>query len=148
MENTKQQFKNLILVTHYKLHVLCFGERQTGQALITLLFFMIISITIISVSVVVTLVNTQSTSIQEMSNNTYSLAESGAEDGIVKLLRDPNYIGETYTLNQADMTIEVSGVSPKIIVSKAVLNGFIRKVEATIDYTNNILRVLSWKEIL
>ncbi|QQG40542.1 MAG: hypothetical protein HYV37_03155 [Candidatus Levyibacteriota bacterium] len=121
---------------------------QKGQSLITLLFFMIIAITIISASVVVTLVNTQSTSRLEITNNAYVMAENGAEDAILKLLRNPDYTGESFSLGEANIITQVSGTNTKAATIEARLNGFIRKIQVNLDYSNNILRMISWKEVL
>ncbi len=122
--------------------------KQQGQALITLLFFTILSITIISTAAVVTIVNAQSTSIQSISSETYSLAEAGIENALLRLLRDPAYTGETMTIGTGSVTIDVTGTSPILVTAKASLRGFIRKVQVGVDYANNSLRVLSWKEVL
>lgn len=121
---------------------------ERGQTMITLLFFSIVATTIISTVAVVTLVNSQSTSKLESSNTTYFLSEAGIENAIVRLLRDPTYTGENLSINGGYVTIIVTGTNPKVITAQASFQGFLRKVQVDIDYSNNILSVLSWKEIL
>ncbi len=123
---------------------------QQGQALITLLFFMIIAITITAAATTITMANSLSTSSLEQANASYSAAEAGAENAMLALLRDPNYtgIGDTAPIDQASIAIQVSGTNTKTATSTAQIGNFIRKVQVQADYTNNILTVLSWKEIL
>lgn len=123
-------------------------KNQNGQALITLLFFTIVSITIISTVAIVTLVQAKNTNAQAMSGATYFYAESGAEVALVRLLRDPTYSGGNLSIDQASVTIQVTGVNPKVITAVATYLGIKRTISVDVDYSNNILRVLSWKEIL
>lgn len=119
-----------------------------GQALITLLFFTIVSITIISTVAIVTLTQAKTTNIKVMSEATYFYAESGVEEALVRLLRNPTYSGGNLSIDQALITIQVTGVNSKIITSVATYLGIKRTIQVDVDYSNNILRVISWKEIL
>src|ERR1700722_5696827 len=68
---------------------------ERGQALITLLFFAIVGITVTSAAVVMILVNSLSGTKQQQGDIAYDIAQSGAENGLIRLLRDPSYTGET-----------------------------------------------------
>ena len=74
------------------------------------------------------------------------LADSGAENALLKLERDPSYSGEVYTLGNATVTVIVTGGTTKTINSTVVSGDFTRKVEVLANYTNNVLSVTSWKE--
>ncbi len=119
-----------------------------GQALITLLFFMIVTITITSAAVMVSLVNSASTSTLDWANSAYYAAEEGAENALLRLLRNPMYTGETITVDGGTVTISVSGVSPIVIVSTAKITNSLRKIKVEANYSNNVLTVTSWKEVL
>ena len=80
----------------------------------------------------------------EMGTDILLAAESGAENALMRLLRNPNYSGETFTVDQATVTITVNGSS---IVSSATDGKFTRKIQVDTVYTNNILAVSSWREI-
>lgn len=123
-------------------------QSNGGQALVTLLFFVIIAITIAASAVVVTVVNTQSTSILEQSNQAYTMAEAGAENALLRLLRDQSYSGETFVLSGININVIVTGSAQKIIISQASVGQFLRKVQVIGTFTNNDLTVQSWKEIL
>ena len=121
-----------------------------GQALISLLFFMIVAITITSAATVVILVNSLSTGSFDQTNVAYSAAEAAAENALLKLIRDPSYtgIGDTTPIGQASIVIAVSGSNQKILTASATVGNFLRKVQVQATYVNSILTVSSWKEIL
>lgn len=122
-------------------------KNQNGQAIVTLLFFMILAITITSGAVIIILTNSLAASKFDQGNVTYYIAESGAENALIRLLRDPNYTGETMTIDTGTAIINVSGQNPKIITSEGKIGDFSRKIEVVADYADNILSVLSWRQI-
>ncbi len=121
---------------------------QKGQALVTLLFFVVIATTIASAAVVVTVVNTQSTSTLEQSNQAYTLAEAGAENALLRLLRDQNYSGETFVLSGINVNVVATGSAQKTITSQALVGSYLRKVQVIGSFTNYDFTLQSWKEIL
>jgi hypothetical protein len=122
-------------------------NNNTGQAMITLLFYMIIAITITSAAVVVTFANSLATSKLEVGSLAYNIAESGAENALIRLLRNPSYSGETLNLSGGTAKITVTGVSPKMINSQGTYGNFIRTIEVQTTILNDVLNVVSWKEI-
>jgi hypothetical protein len=121
---------------------------EAGQTLVTLLVFTIVAITITSAAVVIILTNSIGTSKLERGTNTYYSAESGAENALLRLLRDPNYAGETLAVDNASVVISVANVgSTYTITSDATLGNFIQSIEVTATFVNNILTVDSWKEV-
>lgn len=125
-----------------------FSFPERGQALITLLFFMIVVITITSAAVTVAFVNALSTSVFEQSHIARSVSEAGLETALVKLLRNPDYTGETITIDQATVTVQVSGSSPKVITSEGRLGNYLRKTQVEASFINNVFTILTWKEVL
>jgi hypothetical protein len=123
-------------------------QLQKGQALVTLLVFTIVAITITSASVVIILTNSVGTSKLERGTNAYYSAESGAENALLRLLRDPNYTGETLPVGDASVLISVANNgNTYTITSDATLGNFLRSVEVTASFVSNILTVDSWKEV-
>jgi hypothetical protein len=122
-----------------------------GQALVTLLFFMIIGLTITSGAVVMMLVNSNAGTRLQEGEVAYQVAQSGAENGMIRLLRNPSYAGETITVGSGSATITKSGTGvvndPYIITSTGTAGNFVRKVEVRATYVNNLLQVQSQKEI-
>jgi hypothetical protein len=127
------------------------GSKQKGQALITLLFFAVVSISIFTAAVFMILVNSLSGSNQQQGKIAYDIAQSGAENGILRLLRDPTYTGETLPIGNGSAKITVTGTgtssNPYIIVSKGSNGIFVREVQVTATYQNSLLTVTSRKEI-
>lgn len=120
---------------------------RKGQALVTLLIFMIITITITSAAVAVMILNSQSANKMQEGLLAYNIAEGGAENAILRLLRDPDYTGETLIMGEGVATITVSGVSPITINSEGRIRNFLRKIRVTTNYNNGIFTISSWKEI-
>lgn len=120
---------------------------QTGQTLITLIFFMAISVSIVSAAVVMIYLNSQAESKLQIGDETYVATESGAENALLRLLRDPSYTGESITIGNAAVTTSISGSDPVTITSVGKEGNNIREIQVTAGYTNNILTVSSWKEI-
>ena len=123
---------------------------QKGQALVSVLI--IITITILAASTAVVATNLSLTAGKEsQSNKAYYSAETGAEEALVKLLRDPNYSGDNLNLNGAAVQISVqtpaSAPNQRIIGSVAILDNIKRRVEVSASFTNNVLTVTSWKEV-
>lgn len=116
---------------------------QRGQTLVFLLVFMAIAIAITSAAVIVTAINSTSASNFDQANNALDIATSGAENGLMRLLRDPNYSGETLAIGSGTAYISVvSGV----LTSRGTTGNFSRTVVVTTSYSNNVLSINSWKE--
>lgn len=114
-----------------------------GQTLVFLLVFMAIAIVITSAAVIVTTVNSTATGQLDIGNTALDVATSGAENGLMRLLRDPSYPGETLTVGSGSATISVAG---GVITSVGKVASFSRTVQVSTSYTNNVLAILSWKE--
>ncbi len=121
--------------------------KEKGQALITLLFFMIIGGVVTASAIAVVLVNSLSASKMELSDNAYAIAESGAENAILRILRDPSYSGETLQIGDGAAEVHVASSSGSIftITSLGSMSGFSRKIKIDLVYTNT-MQINSWKE--
>lgn len=122
-------------------------NNEKGQALITLLFFMIIGGVVTASAVAVVLVNSLAASKLELSDNAYAIAESGAENAIIRLLRDTSYSGETLQIGNGNAVVQVASQSGNIysITSLGSTSGFSRKIKIDLVYTNT-MQITSWKE--
>lgn len=121
-------------------------DKSDGQAVITLLFFMIVAIIVTSGAIIVTLTNSLSGSTLQEGILAYYTAESGGENAIIRLLRNPNYSGENLAVDGGQAQITVSGTNPKIISSKGIVGNYVKTIEIQADISNNIVTILSWKE--
>jgi hypothetical protein len=126
-------------------------KAQRGQALITLLFFAIIGITITSAAVVMILVNSLSGTKQQQGEIAFDIAQSGAENGLLRLIRDPTYTGETLPVGNGSAVITVTGSgtsgNPYVILSKGTTGIFMREEQIKATYQNNLLTVTSRGEV-
>lgn len=124
--------------------------QESGQALVSLLFVTIIGITVISSAVILVYGNTQSSSITEQGTYAYYAAESGVEEGLLRLLRNPNYTGTTLgqplSVGLGNAVIQVDTVSG-LITSTGTYNNTVRKIQAQTVYNNGVRTISSWKEI-
>lgn len=121
---------------------------QRGQMLVMLLIYMVIALMITTAAITMLYITSQSVEKINQGSTTFDVAESGAETAMIKLLRDPDYSGETLQIGNGQATITVSGTgSARTIISDGVKGTFRRKIRVDVDYSNNILQVLSWKEI-
>lgn len=120
--------------------------QQGGQALVMLLAFMAVALTLTMAAVTVTVINTQANSEYELGQDALSLAESGIDNAILRLLRDSAYTGETLNIGTGTVTITVSGSPNKTITSRATSGGFVRNVQAVVNQSGNVVSLTSWAE--
>ncbi len=125
-----------------------FITRTNGQALISLLFIVLIGFTIILAAAILIYNNIQASSIVEQSTKAYYIAESGIEEGLLRLLRNPQYTGtaagQPLSVDSGSVVITVSG---GLITATGTYNNTVRKIQAQTVYNNGVLTISSWKEV-
>lgn len=121
--------------------------RQKGQTLVILLTYMIVAVTITAASVIMVINSTTGTTKVHKGITALDIAESGAENAMIKLIRDRNYTGESMSVDGGTVTITVSGTNPKTIISEGTLNDFTRTIRVIVNISNNTVSATSWKEI-
>ncbi len=119
---------------------------QKGQALITLLFFVLISLTITSGAIIIIITNSLSASKSADAALAYYAAESGIENALLRLLRDPNYAGEALSVGDATVAITVTGGNPKVIIATSSGN-FKRTIQAQMNYNSGYYTFSNWEEL-
>ncbi len=117
---------------------------RSGQALVTLLVFIVIAAVVTTTAVAILLNTTQSSSIAGNSIIAAQIADSGAENALLRLLRDPDYPGEVLPVGDGSASIVVTGTDPKTIVSTGTVGNFKKTVEVVVTYNDNIMSVSSW----
>src|SRR3990167_6585930 len=119
-----------LLTTHYKV----------GQALVTLLVFIATATIITAAATTVTLINSQTTGKFAQGESALTIAQTGADNAILRILRDPNgtYTAEgPITIGSGTATITISGSSVKTITSVGTDGNFIRKIQVVGTFVNN-----------
>ena len=122
---------------------------KKSQTLVSLLIIIAISIIIITTVLGLMMSNLINTSSVEQSTELKLAAESGMENGLLRLLRDPSYSGETLTsaINGYTTTITVSGDSVnKTLISTASSLTFQKKILVKITYNNNQMVINLWQD--
>jgi hypothetical protein len=123
-------------------------RKSNGQALVVLLFYMIIAITLSTTAIAVVLSNSLSVTRNEEGAHALEIAEAGAENALIRLMRTINYTGETLTVDGGSATVTVGGdANIKIATSSGVVGSFSRTIQVTASMTNGVLSVISWQEL-
>lgn len=120
---------------------------KDGQALVVLLFYMIIAITLVTTAVAVVISNSMAVTKTESGIVAMDIAETGAENAIIQVLRNTNYQGETLTIGDGTAISTVSGTSTKTITTVGAVNGSSRTVQVVASFVNGVLTVTSWQEL-
>lgn len=121
-------------------------QLQKGQILLMLLVFMIIAIIVTSAATTLILVNSANTQKMEGGAVAFNIAESGIENALLRLLRNPNYTGETLALNSGTATINITGSNPYTITSIGQGGNFSRTLQVIVNYNGN-MTISSWREV-
>lgn len=121
-------------------------KNKRGQVLVMLVVFVSIMTAITAMAVNLVINTSSSASKFENSVSLLQAAESGAERALINLLRDPNnYFGETFTINDASVTVSITGSSTKTLVSTAEWGNVSKAVQLIIDNpTDSPMTVTSW----
>jgi len=120
---------------------------QHGQALVVLLFYMVIAITITTAAVALSVSNSMTTMQEDLGNHVLEVAESGAENAILRLLRNLNFTNETISVGDGTAVATVSGTTAtKTIISKGTIGAMSRVVQVTLTFHNGVMSIASWKQ--
>ena len=118
-----------------------------GQSLVLLLVFVMVAIAITTAATFIIAANSISTTNLSQGLATKQMAEAGAEKALLALLRDPSYKGETFSLDTGSVAATVSGTTTLTIDSTATNGDFVKRVEVIATYSNNVLTLVSWKDL-
>lgn len=121
-------------------------SNKLGQAMIMLISFVAIAVTVITSGLINMLINTTAATRTQVGDTAYSVAESGVENALIRLLRDSSYVGETLTVGTGNAVVTVTGSNPKTIISTGTYGAFKRKITVVASDSAGILSVTSWKE--
>lgn len=122
-------------------------KSNKGQTLVMLLVFMTISITVTTAAVALIINSSRATDKLYQGSNALTIAESGAETAIIKLLRNTSYTGETLDVGDGEAVVTVDHTEPITITSVGTLNNFSRTIEVLVSTQSGGLTVTSWREI-
>lgn len=124
---------------------------QHGLALITVLMFGAVALIVIVFGTTLMVIQADVARQFLSSQKALTVAESGMENALLRLLRDPNYSGEILTLADGTATIEVTGSGLDKTVTVTADTDFVldsrRTIQAIITEENGRVIVNSWKEL-
>lgn len=123
------------------------NNSQKGQTLVILLTYMVIAIIVTTASIALIMNSAINTDKLYQGTTALDVAENGAENALIRMLREPGYLGEVLTTEGGSATVDVTGTNPKVITSRGTLNDFTRTIEVTVSTTNNVYVITSWKEL-
>ena len=118
----------------------------SGQALIMLISFIALGLTIISSSIFVNMIQSNTTAEIQSGSSALNVAESGVENAMLRLLRNTNYIGETLSVDSGTSVTSVSGTGPWTIISTGEVGEFKRTLRVVVSDSGGTLVITSWKE--
>ena len=119
---------------------------QNGQTLIALLIFILVAMTITISSTAITIINLQGNASAENGEQALLNANSGIENALMILQRNPSYSGGTMIVDNGTDTITISGSTFLTITSVGTAGNNQRSITADATYNSNILTVTSWSE--
>lgn len=120
---------------------------QDGQTLVLLLVFVMIAIAITTAATFIIATNSKSATNVTLGLATRQMAEAGVENALLSLVRDPNFKGETFSLDTGEITSSVSGTTTLTVISTATNGDYVKRVEVKATYSNNVLTPVSWKDL-
>lgn len=119
-----------------------------GQALITMLFIMVIGVLVTTGAVFALYNNTSIASNDELGMIARTTAEAGIENALLRIIRDPAYVGETIDFGGGRSAIvTVASSSSQLVTSVGTISSVTRKLQVGIQYNQGILTIVSWSEI-
>lgn len=123
-------------------------KKKNGQALVVLLVFMVVAIMMTTMAVALVIVNATAASEVEQGDMALKLAESGADNALLRLVRDPSYTGtDTLTLSGGTAIATVSAGNPIIIKSTGIYGQFVREASVSATFVDTVLTIVHWQEI-
>lgn len=121
------------------------NKYQKGQALVMLLFFIMIGVTITTTAIFIIVGNSiAATDVQE-GEVAKQLAETGAENALLQILRG-NYANENITLPEGTINVTITNGGNIVIDSVGTAGKYVKKVRVTAT-KDGMMNVTSWKEI-
>ena len=119
---------------------------RRGYVLVTLLVVMVVAVVISSAGISLIVNNTQSSSRYQQGVTALKITESGMENALLRILRDPAYSGETLLVDGNPVMITTVGTNPIQVTAQGQVGQFTKQIDVTMSYAEGIWTVDSWKE--
>jgi Tfp pilus assembly protein PilV len=123
-------------------------KSQSGMALVTVLIFSAIAMIVVVTGISLVTITTQSSREFLQGQEALHITESGVENALMRLLRDPTYSGEVLTVGEGTATIVVDQFNgDRTITVTGEVGSAIRQIEVQSMDESGITSVVSWKEV-
>lgn len=122
-------------------------NKQSGMALVTVLIFGVVAIIVITLGITLMIIQTDSSREFASGQEALAVAESGVENAMIRLLRDPSYSGETLTLANGTATIVVTNGTTKTITVTGQTQFSTRTLQVITSDSDGFTVINSWREI-
>ena len=125
--------------------------KEKGQALIILIVAIALTLSVLTASLLASISQARVSSTSKLGQKVYYAAESGAEYGLLKSLRNPGSCTGSDILNQDSVSITVNynlSGSSCVITSEAMQNNILKKIRVEGSYTpSQIFNTCCWSEV-
>lgn len=101
----------------------------------------------ITFTVSLVVVNSQNARIYLQGEQVLSIAETGIENAMMRLLRNASYTGETLPVGSGQAVITVTGTQPYVIRSVGSLHSETRTIVVNATRSAGLFTVTSWQEV-
>ncbi|OGY28428.1 MAG: hypothetical protein A2Z42_00575 [Candidatus Woykebacteria bacterium RBG_19FT_COMBO_43_10] len=125
--------------------------KEKGQALIILIVAVALTLSVLTASLLASISQARASSTSRLGQKVYYAAESGAEYGLLKSLRNPGSCTGSDTLNQDSVSVTItynSAGTSCVVTSEATQNNILKKIRVENSYTpSQIFTTCCWSEI-
>jgi hypothetical protein len=122
-------------------------EHEQGTSLVIVVVLGVVGMLIVAMGLALSTTAIQSNAAFIENRRAVLIAESAAENALLRLLRDPSYTGETLTIDGGTATIVVTGSGNKTIDVTTSVGSTVKTLRVQTTDVNGITTVSSWNEI-
>jgi steroid 5-alpha reductase family enzyme len=123
-------------------------QQNQGYVAVVLLIFVVVGTVIATAALGMSIANLSGVRSYEEGSEALTVAQSGAENALLRLLRDPNYLGEVLPVGSGTATITVTNDgSNAVITSVGVMGTKKRKIQVEVSQNAGVMSVTSWREV-
>lgn len=120
--------------------------RQKGQAMFVVIGLLSLGLVLMTTNIMVGIIEHDLTLALQQSDQGRALAEAGAEEAVLRLLRNPDYEGGSFVIDEKNVNINVEGDNPKVITSQINYLGAEKELRVKVDTTSGETDTVSWQE--
>ncbi|MFC1727003.1 hypothetical protein ACFL0Y_00600 [Patescibacteria group bacterium] len=122
-------------------------RKNQGQALIPILIILLIILTVGAGSLYLSLGSLLLSSSSSTGEKVLVSVEGAVENGLMRILRNPNYSGESLQVAAMPCTIDISGLNPWTMTAQCDSGQAIRRLQAEVNFIDGEMIVSNLQEI-